>query len=177
MRSREDVACTSAGTPIWLPLVKTGITGEMVRFGIVGVLNVLVSFVAYYLTYNVWQAPGGFVDLAMWLFRLAGVTMPTDGVGFVNGAFANVVAYGVGMMNSFILNKTWTFKIREDTVGQMFRFMVINCAALALSTVAIFLLVDVGGWPYVITWFAVIAPVTVLSFAANKFWAFSATRH
>jgi len=131
---------------------------------------------AYYLTYNVCQAPGGFVDLAMWLFRLAGITIPTDEVGFVNGAFANVVAYGVGMMNSFILNKTWTFKIREDTARQMFRFTVINCAALALSTVAIFLLVDVGGWPYVITWFAVIAPVTVLSFAANKFWAFSATR-
>lgn len=157
-------------------LVSAGISGEMLRFGLVGVLNVLVSFVAYYVTYNAWHAPKGFVDLALALFRGAGFTPPVDDAGFFNGAFANVVAYSVGMINSFILNKTWTFKIREGTVRQLVRFTVINCAALALSTSSISVLVDVGGWPYVITWFAVIAPVTILSFFANKFWAFSASR-
>ena len=79
------------------------------------------------------------------------------------------------MINSFLLNKIWTFQAEGGTYRQLLRFVVINLVALLLSTSSMFLLVDVLGGPYIATWFVVIAPVTILSYLANKFWAFSNT--
>ena len=149
--------------------------GEMMRFGFVGVLNILISFVFFYLTYNYWPIASSFSNFSLETLRAAGLTLRIDEIQTVNAAFANIIAYIAGMINSFVLNKTWTFQVKDGTLRQLLRFVAINLVALLLSTSAIFLLIDVLGGPYIATWFVVIAPVTVLSYLANKFWAFSST--
>ena len=56
---------------------------QLVRYGVVGVANTLLTFVSY------------------WIFRYI-----TGNVDLANG-----VSYALGMVCSFLLNKRWTFNV------------------------------------------------------------------
>ena len=90
-------------------------------------------------------------------FRFAAVGVLNTGIDFalftvlVHAAGwapvpANIVSYGTGIANSFVLNKFWTFRDTTPLArsGVPFaRFLVINLSSLALSTGVVALLVPV----------------------------------
>lgn len=90
-------------------------------------------------------------------FRFAAVGVLNTGIDvalftlLVHGAGwapvpSNVVSYGTGIMNSFVLNKFWTFRDVTPlarSVAPFARFLAINLSSLALSTAVVALLVPV----------------------------------
>ena len=113
---------------------------KMCKFGAVGVLNTTID---------------------MGLFWLLHVNL---GILFI---LANVVSYSVGMLNSFILNKVWTFVDTRDqgSVGRQFpTFLAINAISLGLSSLIL--------WGGIEPMGAMTAKLlaTVVSFLVN-FWA------
>lgn len=90
------------------------------RFGLVGILNTLLDF-------------GVFLLLA----RVVGIPV----------ALANTVSYSVGLANSFVCNKLWTFGSvpQRLPVGRQFIFFAaLNLAGLALSTLIVTALQSLG---------------------------------
>jgi len=58
------------------------------------------------------------------------------GAGLAPGV-ANLLSYGIGIVSSFVLNRSWTFADRDNTGAvavQAARFLVVSLSALALST-------------------------------------------
>ena len=55
---------------------------------------------------------------------------------------ANIVGYIIGTINSFVLNRNWTFReaYETDWGGQFARFTGVNLAALGLSTAIVWTL-------------------------------------
>lgn len=83
---------------------------QAVKFGLVGVVNTLVDYGVYTLL------------LFIPFFK-------------ENYVLAQVLGYSVGLINSLVLNKRWTFSQREPmTKGQLASFLLVNLAALAVST-------------------------------------------
>lgn len=77
---------------------------QIVRFGTVGVLNTVIDVIT--------------LNVLLWLF-------PTHNANLL--LFYNSIAYLVGAMNSFGLNKYWTFKSRHRAIGgEIFRFALVN---------------------------------------------------
>ena len=93
---------------------------KMVKFGFVGVGNTLVDFVVFSLLVS------------------------TTGIDAV---FCNVISYTCGVLNSFILNRIWTFPdaSRDRAFTRLLLFYAANGLGLASSTFIVWLLAEPVG--------------------------------
>jgi putative flippase GtrA len=151
-------------------------TTQVVRFLVVGCLNVAVTFAVFVLCYR-------WLPLGAWLVDAAGVagralarTLAGFGVASVDAAVANVAGYLAGMVNSFVLNKLWTFEAAGHTSRQLRRFVALNLVSLAVSTAIMFVAVDMLVAPYAPVFVATVALTTVFHFVANRHWTFAEAR-
>jgi len=144
---------------------------QFVKFCLVGSSNFLVSFSVYFVLYNVlntWSNAGSPAEVsgttlhgADWLNRLA---------GSYAASIANCIAYGAGILNSFIWNRRWTFSAADRLKLRFGRFIALNGLCVVLSTTALYSLVDLLGYPYKSTWLAVMVLITLLNFLSCKYW-------
>lgn len=126
------------------------------RFVLVGCANLVVSLGAFYLCYHY---------------------LPLGAATSVQGATANVLAYAAGMLNSFLLNRVWTFRAGHGRLTtQAWRFTVLNAASLLGSTLVVFVFVDRLHWSEVRVWILVAALIMVANYVGMKYWAFLAPR-
>lgn len=92
--------------------------------------------------------------------------------GFSYGG-AQVLAYSAGMINSYILNRTWTFQVRYNRgLQEMARFLTVNLLSLAVSSLILFLCYDTA---HQVLWVSKIAATgggIVLNFVGSHLWVF-----
>ena len=139
---------------------------SVTRFAVVGCTNFVVSFTAFYLSFN--YLPGGAVAALTSLFGSGGApTHPPQ------AAVANVIAYLAGMINSFLLNRNWTFRASGNALPQAVRFAIVSLFSLTMSTVVTFALVDVLALPSLAVWLPLTAVVVVVNYLGCKHWAFA----
>jgi putative flippase GtrA len=126
---------------------------SFLRFIVVGCVNFVVSFAAFYASYHY---------------------LPLGGHG--RGAVANVLAYAAGMINSFILNRLWTFEAEGSVGVHAAKFAVLNVATLAASTIVVLLLVDWAGLPALAVWLPLTIAILAAHYLGMKHWAFAEQR-
>lgn len=129
---------------------------EPLRFLIVGTLNVCVSFAVFRISYLAFAA-------------LAGTSH--ERVLPLIAALATATGYLAGTVNSFVLNRAWTFKV-PPMRGQVARFLTLNAAVLLASSTSIASLTAFLNAPVVPAWVAVTAAMTVANYLGCKLWAF-----
>jgi putative flippase GtrA len=116
-----------------------------VKFGIVGVANTLLTFAVFTLLvkgFGVWY-------------------LAASAIGFL-----------VGTVNSFLLNRRWTFRGHVGDALTPVRWFVVQGCGLALNLALIYLLVDGAGLDKLLGQAFAIGVVTVLTFLANRAWTF-----
>ena len=131
-----------------------GLRHPLVRFIVVGCANFVVSFAAFYWSYQ--------------------YLPPDESSG--RGAIANVLAYAAGMLNSFVLNRLWTFRAEGRVVEHAFKFIALNAATLAVSTLLMLVLVDYAGLPALGVWLPMLIGILTAHYLGMKHWAFAAQR-
>jgi len=145
---------------------------QFLKFIIVGFSNFAISFTVFYLSYKKWHL---FAFLLEGMGRLGNIIsnfISSMGIKTIDASFANIVGYVCGLVNSFLLNRAWTFKVRYEPMKQFKHFVALNISCLALSTFAIFIFIDILSLPYKIVWFTVMSFITILNFIGNKHWVF-----
>ncbi len=89
----------------------------MVRFGMVGTLNTLIDVIT--------------LNMLLLLF-------PTRNANQL--LVYNTLAYTLGAMNSYILNKQWTFKLKRSVnSGEVLRFAIMTLMSIACNDITIWL--------------------------------------
>ena len=137
---------------------------SVARFALVGCTNFVVSFTAFFLSFN---------------YLPPSVVAAIVGTGSASAhppqaAVANVIAYLAGMINSFLLNRTWTFRATSGSaLPQALRFTAVSLFSLTMSTAVTFALVDVLGLPSLAVWVPLTAVVVVVNYLGCKYWAFA----
>ncbi|WNS81478.1 GtrA family protein [Domibacillus sp. DTU_2020_1001157_1_SI_ALB_TIR_016] len=119
---------------------------KIMKFGIVGVLNTAIDMLLF--------------------FTLWSVGMPY--------LLAQVLSYSAGTLNSFVWNRSWTFKASGQTnMEEITKFILLNTIALCMST---FLLSLLSGQPLFVS--KTIATLSGLSvtFFGSRFWVFRQQR-
>lgn len=120
---------------------------QFVKFGLVGVLNTLLTLA---------------VTL---LLNVAGVYyIAASGIGFL-----------VGTVNSFLLNRSWTFRGHRGDALTPVRWFVVQGVGLALDLALVYALVDSLGLAKLAGQAVAIVVVVVLTFFANRTWTFRMT--
>lgn len=120
---------------------------QIMKFGLVGVLNTIVDIGVFAL-----------------LNALAGLYY----------VISHVISYGAGMVNSFILNRGWTFKVGGKVkVRELVSFVVLNLAAWGLSLCLIALFVDQLGVAPIPAKVLATVVSSALTFLGSRFFVFT----
>ena len=118
---------------------------KLVKFGITGVMNTLVDFVVFLLLTN--------IGVAIYL--------------------AQVVSYSCGMLNSYIVNRSWTFKSKGKFFSrQMIRFIVVNLLLLLLSLAMLWVFTEQVGLIKIVAKLCSTVLIMVIGFIVNRIWVF-----
>jgi len=123
------------------------IPGQFGRFLVVGVVNTVLSVLAY----------------------RALLALATPYV------LAALLAFAVGAVNGYVFNRRWTFDA-HDTNRARIAYIVVQVLGACTTTLLVFLLVHEGGigkaWAYAVA----IPPVTICTFVGNRVWTFTERR-
>ena len=120
---------------------------QAVKFGSVGVLNTVVDAVLYFV-------------LTRWLgfsaFRI----------------LAKGISYGVGVLNSFYWNKSWTFQSKTNTWAILVPFVLSNLVALIINGGVMHLCLNVLKLHEVLSLVLATGTALVWNFTVSKFLIF-----
>ena len=117
---------------------------KFMKFGLIGILNTLITIGSYML----------FVYLGM------------------NYIIANVIGYGIGVINSYYWNKNWVFQVSSNQRNIFVKFVVVNLITLVINTLALYILANyLDMHPYLAQIFATGFGL-LINFFLNKKWTF-----
>lgn len=121
---------------------------SFIIFGLVGIVNTGVDIGVFTLL-TWWQLP--------WLA-------------------AQIIAYGCGVLNSFLMNRKWTFKQQGALTKGLLRFVLLNLVTLAVTSTCMLLLHEHLGISLWLSKGAVTLLGVVLNFAGSRLWVFRTER-
>jgi putative flippase GtrA len=87
---------------------------------------------------------------------------------------AGACAYALGGVNGFVLNRSWTFSHHGRKAGAAVRYAVVTAIGVLLNLVLLKTAVALGV-PRAAGEVASVVPITLITFALNRAWAFSAS--
>src|SRR5438477_13025096 len=118
---------------------------QFVKFGIVGVSNTLLTFAVYTLLLKVF---------GVWYLA------------------ASAIGFAVGTINSFLLNRRWTFRGHVGDALTPVRWMIVQCTGLGINLGLLYLFAHNARLDKLLAQVLATAVVTVSTFAANRAWTF-----
>ncbi|MDR3602280.1 MAG: GtrA family protein [Desulfosporosinus sp.] len=86
---------------------------------------------------------------------------------------AHSLSYACGGLNSFLLNRTWTFKQGGYTSGQLTKFLLLNFLTLMITYVLMVGVYNYLAWPMLISKLVAIGGGLVLNFVGSRLWVFA----
>ncbi|WP_040413333.1 GtrA family protein [Desulfosporosinus sp. OT] len=118
---------------------------EFIKFSLVGAVNTLIDFTVFTVLSNM------------------GVLL----------LVAQCVSYTCGVLNSFLLNRTWTFRGRGQYSGQWIRFLVLNLGTLTITYGILVYLHDYLVWPILVSKLLATGVSLVINFMGSRVLVFS----
>ena len=118
---------------------------QFVKFGIVGISNTLLTFAVYTLLLKVF---------GVWYLA------------------ASAIGFGVGTVNSFLLNRRWTFRGHVGDALTPVRWTVVQCVGLGINEGLLYVFVHDASVDKLLAQALATGVVTVTTFAANRAWTF-----
>jgi putative flippase GtrA len=92
----------------------------------------------------------------------------------VSALLAQVCSYTAGVVNSYVWNRIWTFRVkRKASIGEFLRFLIVNVLSLAVTLLLLFLCRDVGHWPLFAGKLIATLGGIAVNFAGSRFWVFA----
>lgn len=123
---------------------------QLFKFATVGCFNTLIDWAVYFIILK--------------LFPAESVLFYTVAKGF---------SYFCGILNSFFLNRVWTFRdsLQENEGGRFAKFMVVNLIGLGINSVSVYVFLNME-FRHVSALFFATAITFSFNFILNKLWVF-----
>ncbi|HEY8889734.1 MAG TPA: GtrA family protein [Clostridium sp.] len=129
-------------------VILNGKLKHLTRFSLVGIANTLIDFLIFTL-FN------GFIGL--------------------NYIGSQIIGYSFGVVNSFVLNKKWTFsttKSNKKTKNELFQFIVVNLISLLITLITMNFLIKSLNINVYISKIIVTFVAQISNFLSYKLWVF-----
>jgi putative flippase GtrA len=121
------------------------VLGQWVRFVVVGGSNTVLSWCAY-------------------------AVMTHLGLAY---AVASALAFALGALNSYALNRRWTFRSHQRPAKELLRFGVVQAVGLALDLSLLYLLTHDAGVHHLIAQALVFPAASAATFVLSRRWVFA----
>jgi len=117
---------------------------QFVKFAIIGVISNLILYFLYILITFIGLGP----KLAM------------------------TISYLIGVTQTFLFNRKWTFKYNGSARQSMVRYIVSYGIGYCLNFIVLLVLVDKIGWPHQAVQGVMVLLLACILFLLQKFWVF-----
>lgn len=87
--------------------------------------------------------------------------------------FAMSLLYGVGVLQTFVFNKKWSFSYSGAASPALVRYATAYAIGYVVNLLALMLLVDQAGLPHQLVQGAMIVVVAVMLFLTQRYWVFA----
>jgi len=124
-------------------MTKKKVLFQSIRFGLVGILNTIVGYGAYFILLN-----------------------------WFNYLIALVISHVVGVTHSFFWNKYWTFKSSGKVRSELAKFILVYTVSFAVNLLLLGALVGYYKINPRIAQAFVLSLTTCISFIGHRFWSF-----
>ena len=94
----------------------------------------------------------------------------------VHYLLASSVAFALGALNSYVLNRRWTFRSRDRRAPELARFACVQIVGLGVDLALLSGLVELAGIPHVVAQVLAFPAASVVMFALSRQWAFRTAR-
>ena len=91
---------------------------------------------------------------------------------WVNYILANIIAYSLATINSYIWNSKWVFKYNNEKLVSSLKFIIVNLVGLILNTIILFILVDMFNINKIISLVMATGVVMIINYISNRLWVF-----
>lgn len=90
---------------------------------------------------------------------------------------SNVISGSLGAIVNFMINRYWSFKVTERSLGsQLWKFVFVVLGSISLKTLGIHVLVDLWFWHFLVSKLIVELIVSLgFNFTLQKYWVFRKT--
>lgn len=117
---------------------------ELIKFGVVGVGNTVLTIIFF----NIFV-----------FFQ-------------INFLIANIIAYFIGMLNSYHWNKTWVFKANQAQREAFYKFIIVNLFVLGINNLVLYFGVNMLHFsPFISQMMGTVVGMAV-NFLLNRSWTF-----
>jgi putative flippase GtrA len=129
-----------------MPRSAPPLVAQLAKYGVVGVANSLIGFAIYAVAVNL-------------------------GVEYL---LASAVAYAIGSVNGYVLNRRWTFQAAAVSQATSIpRYAAVQLTAILGNLVLLYTLVHLLGVEKIIAQAIVVVIVFLATFVANRLWSFA----
>ena len=85
---------------------------------------------------------------------------------------ANIISIHVGIITSFVLNRSINFKVKDKAIQRFFSFYTVGLTGLGISELMLYFMVTLGGMNELICKLISIVVVALIQFILNKYITF-----
>lgn len=118
----------------------------LIKFALVGVVNTLIDFAVYAL-------------------------LTTIGVNYI---LAQWISYSAGILNSYVMNRKWTFEKKEkSSKREVISFVIVNLITLSLTSFLLTVLYNKWGIPLLISKLLITTVSVGINFIGTKLFVFT----
>ena len=86
---------------------------------------------------------------------------------------AMTLLYGIGILQSFLLNRQWTFGHHGHISHGFIRYLLMYAAGYCINLTGLYLLVDIAGFPHQIIQLLIAVPLAIMFFVLLRLWVFN----
>jgi putative flippase GtrA len=84
--------------------------------------------------------------------------------------------YLLGVLQTFLLNRAWTFQYRRSTFPALVRYFVVYALGYIVNLTALMVLVGMAGWDHRYVQATAIPCIAILMFVMQRSWVFRLAR-
>ena len=86
--------------------------------------------------------------------------------------WANIISIHIGIFTSFVLNRSFNFKVKDKVKTRFLSFYTVGLVGLGISEGMLYLMVTKGGWNEIVCKLISIVVVALIQFLLNKYITF-----
>lgn len=144
---------------------------ELIKYGLVGCVGLVIDMGLYFLLTKIWniEYPSILVEIVSPIIKFF---KATDDPRTTYVAISNVISSSLAIINNFILNSYFTFKVKDRKVKRFVSFASIAAFGVVISTSMITVLINSLQMNEMIAKIIAILTVAMMQFLINKYFTF-----
>lgn len=149
-----------------IQLLKSDTFTQLIKYGIVGGIGFIIDFGVFWLLNNYMKVSYLF---APQISELTNFQLSTE---TINTSISHIISSILAIINNFILNSYFTFKVTDSKIKRFLSFFSIAIVGLVISTMLLSFFIQVLQLSDLLAKLISVGIVAILQFGFNKFLTF-----